>query len=131
MATKISPEDVVRGDLTSTKMAYETFEVIVSRDKLSKPSTQYIIMAKAIDDAGNVAQKVSNKARFCNDCIPPEPSNDPNKFSGGEIFGIIVGVFVLAAMIGFVIFAALVYSGVVNKPDIKKPNLKIPKSFKS
>ena len=112
-------------------MAYETFEIIVSRDKLSKPSTQYIIMAKAIDGAGNVAQQVSNKARFCNDCIPPEPSDNPDKFSGGEIFGIIVGVFVLAAMVGFVIFAALVYSGVVKKPDIKKPNLKIPKSFKS
>ena len=58
-------------------------------------------------------------------------SDNPNKFSGGEIFGIIVGVFVLAAMVGFVIFAALVYSGVVKKPDIKKPNLKMPKSFKS
>ena len=131
MATKISSEDVLHGDLNDTKVAYETFEVIVRRDKLSRPSTQYIIMAKAIDDAGNVAQQVSNKARFCNDCIPPEPSDNPDKFSGGEIFGIIVGVLVLAAMVGFVIFAALVYSGVVKKPDIKKPNFKMPKSFKS
>ena len=69
MATKISSEDVLHGDLNDTKVAYETFEVIVRRDKLSRPSTQYIIMAKAIDDAGNVAQQVSNKARFCNDCI--------------------------------------------------------------
>ena len=82
MATKISSEDVVRGGLTNTKMAYETFEVIVRREKLSRPSTQYIIMAKAIDEAGNVAQQVSNKARFCNDCIPPEPSDDPDKSIG-------------------------------------------------
>ena len=87
-------------------------------------------MAKAIDEAGNVAQQVSNQARFCNNCIPPiEPSED--RFSGGEIFGIIVGAFVLAAMVGFIIFATLVYSGVVKKPDIKKPNFKMPKSFKS
>ena len=123
-ARKVSNEDIVYGDLNSTKNAAEKYRIILKRDIFSKPNTQYLILAKAVDDAGMAAERVSNPARLCNDCTPPKEDTDKG-FSGGAIFGIIVGALLLAALCGFLIFAALVFSGVV-----KKPNVKMPESFR-
>ena len=143
-ATKVFNEDIIRGSLNHTKDSGEKFEVILQRDAFSTPNTQYLIMAKAVDNAGTYSEQISNMAHLCNNCAPP-PQHTALGFSGGEIFGIIIGALLLAALCGFVILAVLVYAGVVKKPDIKipemkkpdfkipemkKPDIKIPESFR-
>ena len=124
-ATKVLVEDILSGNLTETKNAYEKFDIVL-REELFPYNVKYLIMAIAIDDQGVQAKMVSNVARFSTS-PPPDPDDG---FSGGEIFGIIVGCFLLGALIGFLILGALVFTGIVEKPDIKKPNIKMPKMGK-
>ena len=121
-ATKILSEDILSGNWTETKNAYEIFEIVL-RQEIFPYNVKYLIMAKAIDHDEQPANMVSNVAHLTT--MPPQDPDDG--FSGGEIFGIIVGCFLLGALIGFLILGALVLTGVVEKPNIKKPNIKIPK----
>ena len=122
-ALKIADDDILFGDTSATKNAYEKYNIMLKLDVFSKPNTRYIFMAKAVDDLDVPAKQVSNTARYCNDCTPPPPDNPDDGFSGGAIFGIIVGAVVLAALVGFLIFGGLVFTGVVEKPNIKMPKM--------
>ena len=122
IATQISSEDVLNGNLTlnATKNAYEMFEIVLKQEVFGLE--QFLFMAKAIDNDEISAKQVSNIYRFS---YPQQPEDD--YFTGGQIFGIILGCLLLGAIIGCLILAALVYGGVIK--DVKKPNIKIPKSF--
>ena len=123
-ATQISEGDVLNGNLTLnvTKDAYDMFEIILKQDIFG--FEKFLFMAKAIDNDEISAIQVSNIFRFS---YPQPPEDD--YFTGGQIFGIILGCFLLGALIGCMIFGVLIYTGVVEKPNIKKPNIKMPKSF--
>lgn len=124
-ATQISSGDVLNGNLTlnQTVDAYEMFEIVLKQEVFGLE--KYLFMAKAIDDDGINSMQVSNIARFS---YPQQPEND-DYFTGGQIFGIILGCFLLGAVFGCLILGALIYTGVIEKPKVKKPNLKMPKSF--
>ena len=123
-ATQISEGDVFNGNLTLnvTKDAYDMFEIILKQDIFG--FEKFLFMAKAIDNDEISATQVSNIFRFSY----PLPLED-DYFTGGQIFGIILGCFLLGSLIGCMIFGILIYTGVVEKPNIKKPNVKMPKSF--
>ena len=124
-ATKISTGDVLNGRLTlnQTVDAYDIFDIVLKQEVFG--FEKYLFMAKAIDDDGINSMQVSNIARFS---YPQQPEND-DYFTGGQIFGIILGCFLLGAVFGCLILGALIYTGVIEKPKVKKPNLKMPKSF--
>ena len=124
-ATKISTGDVLNGRLTlnQTVGAYDIFDIVLKQEVFG--FEKYLFMAKAIDDDGINSMQVSNIARFS---YPQQPEND-DYFTGGQIFGIILGCFLLGAVFGCLILGALIYTGVIEKPKVKKPNLKMPKSF--
>jgi hypothetical protein len=124
-ATKLLVEDILSGNWTETKNAYEKFDIVL-RQEVFPYDVKYLIMAKAIDAQGQPAKMVSNIARFSTS-PPPDPEDG---ISGGEIFGIIVGCLLIGALIGFLILGALVEKGVIERPDIKKLNIKMPKMGK-
>ena len=124
-ATQISSGDVLGGNLTLNQSvdAYDMFDIVLKQDVFG--FEKYLFMAKAIDHEGITAMQVSNIARFS---YPQKPEDD-DYFTGGQIFGIILGCFLLGAVFGCLILGALIYTGVIEKPKVKKPNLKMPKSF--
>ena len=124
-ATQISSGDVLDGNLTlnQTVNAYDIFDIVLKQEVFG--FEKYLFMAKAIDNDGINSMQVSNIVRFS---YPQQPEDD-DYFTGGQIFGIILGCFLLGAVFGCLILGALIYTGVIEKPKVKKPNLKMPKSF--
>ena len=112
-ATKVSEKDIVDGALNDTRNAYEKYSLILDRGTFSKANTQYLFMAKAIDDLGMAAEQISNSARLCNDCTP---SRD-KRLSGALLFGIVFGMLIFAAVCALSILGALVYAGYIKLPD--------------
>ena len=112
-AMKLLEKDVVNGTLNDTRNAYEKYEIILNRAAFSKANTQYLLMAKAIDDLGKAAEQISNIARLCNDCTPPRDK----RLSGAQLFGIVFGMLIFAAVCALSILGALVYAGYIKLPD--------------
>ena len=80
-ATKISNNDILFGGLHATAPAMEKYQLGLYPETLSEENTQYIVMAKAIDDSGQPSEYVSNMAKFCNGCTPPPPDSLATKVS--------------------------------------------------
>ena len=112
-ATKVSEKDIVDGALNDTRNAYEMYRLILDRGTFSKANTQYLFMAKAIDNLGKAAEQISNIARLCNDCTPPRDK----RLSGAQLFGIVFGMLIFAAVCALSILGALVYAGYIKLPD--------------
>ena len=119
-AMKVLEKDVVNGTLNDTRNAYEKYEIILHRAAFSKANTQYLLMAKAIDDFGKAAEQVSNTARLCNGCTPFQNKG----LSGAQLFGIVIGILIFAAVCAFSILGAFVYAGYIKLPANVLSNLR-------